>query len=1208
MTTISELEAFRLEDAVKFHDDLNPNLWIGKHLDPKVRKQLLLIAEDFITTLGISDIDVKDITVSGSNAAYSYTPHSDLDLHILVDIDKLQNNEIYRELFTAKKTLYNDQHDITVHDVPVEVYVQNSNEPVVSLGEYSVVNDKWIKIPKKQRANFDQAATKAKYNSLAELVDLALKTAKMDRVSKVIETIRRYRKAGLAKGGEFSPENLAYKAVRAQGGIDALYDLRDKLHSRKLSLEEAVQTKAEAIKLINKIKNTSGRTESEIEMINHKIKRLMQEFRIRPDEVGMGKPIDPMRAKITAAASERQQAADMLKKEWERFKRSLFTEEVPSPENSRKTQIASTLPTYRKAAELLSKAGAKGRGLDFGAGLGLGTGELGADTDSYEPFPDKGFEPNFVDVNEIPDNFYHRLVSLNVLNVVPNTVEHRGRDLIVKNIGRVLAPGGIAIITARGRDVLTIKGTPGEEPMSFISKMGTYQKGFTPNELKEYVQEVLGDGFEVTKIKLGPAGIMIKKTDTGVEEDYDPNGPPPGPEFKPTMPAGTVRVDVSDVYDWYKLGQHISNMKGLGKHDFGQGPPSTIFSFGDEDTEHKYIQDLEKTGLTTTDIDPIDPNQPKGMKRQKTDPTYNVNETADRKAAVLKIQKHLNKKYGANLDLDGKLGPLTLKSINKFMPRAKTGLADEPDKTTAVQGKKLKETGRTLRSPVSPPSNIRETKNDIVKASTVQFKTLPGSGKIRHSFRVIYDGKVIARGEVEKDYAYDDDDRGASVQEIVVYSKYRRMGIASKIYDAIELTFNYKLHPSDDVKNDGQEFWKARSNLDEAYTSKQQVIDHFVRMARKKGEDENRAMKMGASAWERGWRGPKPKESEKPKEIKPYDPERYPNVRLPYRDDDDELTERRSQEIIHTNPKINTIKSLARNNKYGSARFTIDKDGNLNAGDSVAFVHRDLEPAYERVVIRGYINFHDGNYNYRTMGPYDNIPRDHPILRRLEKAGIENGNIDKDNLADSLNEALDSRPYPYEQSKLESSLVKYHFETDKGLKYDVVILSSPRNPATITVSFHLLRYEPEWGRYARSMDITHSGDARRVFATVIDIVKKYADARTPERIVFTAEEPSRVRLYDAFLKRVDREMPDYQAVPDLPGKSSRCYMLERKPKKIDEASGYIPSAKEKNDPRFKTALTVDIRPDAIKKNAKAFNWKTSRAGIPPQARADGKIK
>jgi hypothetical protein len=115
------------------------------------------------------------------------------------------------------------------------------------------------------------------------------------------------------------------------------------------------------------------------------------------------------------------------------------------------------------------------------------------------------------------------------------------------------------------------------------------------------------------------------------QEDYHPNDPPPGPETKPTMPAGTVKVDVDDVYDWYKLGQHISNMKGLGRHDFGQGPPSTIFSFGSEEEEHKYIDALKKTGLTTTDIDPLDPNQPKSMPRQKTDPTYNVGEAKKRK-------------------------------------------------------------------------------------------------------------------------------------------------------------------------------------------------------------------------------------------------------------------------------------------------------------------------------------------------------------------------------------------------------------------------------------------------------------------------------------------------------------------------------------------------------------------------------------------------
>lgn len=129
-------------------------------------------------------------------------------------------------------------------------------------------------------------------------------------------------------------------------------------------------------------------------------------------------------------------------------------------------------------------------------------------------------------------------------------------------------------------------------------------------------------------------------------EDQHPNERPRGPEWKPTMPAGTVRVDVSDVYDWYKLGQHISDLEGLGHHDFGKGPPSTIISFGSEEEEHKYISNLKKIGLTTTDIDPVDPNQPKGMPKQKVDPTYNVGENfADGKNPG---RKGLAKRSGVN--------------------------------------------------------------------------------------------------------------------------------------------------------------------------------------------------------------------------------------------------------------------------------------------------------------------------------------------------------------------------------------------------------------------------------------------------------------------------------------------------------------------------------------------------------------------------------
>ena len=94
---IKTLENFRLSDAIKFHDELNPNLWHNNKIKPEVKKQLKVISDDFLSELGIDDLDVIDITVSGSNAAYSYTPHSDLDLHILVDMNKLNNDEIYKE-------------------------------------------------------------------------------------------------------------------------------------------------------------------------------------------------------------------------------------------------------------------------------------------------------------------------------------------------------------------------------------------------------------------------------------------------------------------------------------------------------------------------------------------------------------------------------------------------------------------------------------------------------------------------------------------------------------------------------------------------------------------------------------------------------------------------------------------------------------------------------------------------------------------------------------------------------------------------------------------------------------------------------------------------------------------------------------------------------------------------------------------------------
>jgi len=245
---IYELDNYRLSDAVKFHDELNPALWDDMKMRPEVRETLLRVADDFREFLGIDDLAIEDITVSGSNAAYSYTPHSDIDLHLIVDFSKLNPDQVYQELFNAKKYQYNDQHDIKVRGYDVELYVQDSNKPVRSLGEYSLRNDDWTRIPVKRRGNLDEKSTKAKYEKLRDLIELALRSDDLEKIKNITDTIKRYRQAGLDEGGEFGPENLAFKMLRTQGLIKRLWDHRGDLEDARLSLAERKKKKKKSRK------------------------------------------------------------------------------------------------------------------------------------------------------------------------------------------------------------------------------------------------------------------------------------------------------------------------------------------------------------------------------------------------------------------------------------------------------------------------------------------------------------------------------------------------------------------------------------------------------------------------------------------------------------------------------------------------------------------------------------------------------------------------------------------------------------------------------------------------------------------------------------------------------------------------------------------------------------------------------------------------
>ena len=278
---IKELQNFRLAKAIDFNNDLNPQIFMGDKMRPLVRNKLMNIADHFREFLGVQDIALADIEVSGSNAAYSYTPHSDVDLHLIVDFSELPDSDIYRELFNAKQYQYNDLHIIRIKGYDVELYVQDAAQSHHSLGSYSVMNDDWNRIPTKQRANLDDAATLLKYEKLKALSIRALASDNEKYLIDVLDVVKKYRQAGLDAHGEFGPENLAFKMLRTDGYFEKLWKKRRGHTNQSLSLETKVEEpSALARELMAELNNgaTSIQTESMVKRMANARESLFDDF------------------------------------------------------------------------------------------------------------------------------------------------------------------------------------------------------------------------------------------------------------------------------------------------------------------------------------------------------------------------------------------------------------------------------------------------------------------------------------------------------------------------------------------------------------------------------------------------------------------------------------------------------------------------------------------------------------------------------------------------------------------------------------------------------------------------------------------------------------------------------------------------------------------------------------------------------------------
>lgn len=232
--------------SFKINKILNPKVWESEDtINPEIRETLIRIANDYYDSLALN-IPIVDITLTGSLSNYNWSKYSDFDVHILVDINKFgDKKDLIKDLLDAKTRSWNDTHDIKIKDYDVELYIQGKDQEHHSTGVYSLMNEKWLIKPEKTSPKINKDSVREKYKKIVDILNDIKKQYKegneetvTNRLGKLKDRIKKMRQVGLESGGEFSPENIAFKLLRRNDIMTQIGDLMDKAYDKSMSLDE----------------------------------------------------------------------------------------------------------------------------------------------------------------------------------------------------------------------------------------------------------------------------------------------------------------------------------------------------------------------------------------------------------------------------------------------------------------------------------------------------------------------------------------------------------------------------------------------------------------------------------------------------------------------------------------------------------------------------------------------------------------------------------------------------------------------------------------------------------------------------------------------------------------------------------------------------------------------------------------------------------
>lgn len=237
---VSDINENLILEKIEKHNILNPILWNNENeLKPEIKETLEEIVDQFVADLKENDIEIKvlDSIIVGSNASYNYTEDSDLDLHIIVDTNIIDcKYGLLKIVYDYAKSMFNSKYELSIYDIPVEIYVEDLTTSVNSNGIYSL-KDGWLKEPTQvdiPDINIDDVYPKweERANKLIDGDNITF-----EEVDKYIDDIYLLRKQSIMKAGEYAKGNLVFKEIRNNGLLDELKELKNELKSKELSLE-----------------------------------------------------------------------------------------------------------------------------------------------------------------------------------------------------------------------------------------------------------------------------------------------------------------------------------------------------------------------------------------------------------------------------------------------------------------------------------------------------------------------------------------------------------------------------------------------------------------------------------------------------------------------------------------------------------------------------------------------------------------------------------------------------------------------------------------------------------------------------------------------------------------------------------------------------------------------------------------------------------